>query len=268
MRILPAICLGALLPPLIGAGGPDYVNSHRCVLTWEGAPAAQTANAIVWIARDGGPWQPAEQVESDGGALRFTVPDDGAYRVRLGPADATAPPAEEHAYGETLLIVDTRPPIIQLHEARRVWLTPDLQQLELQVSLYEPHLAPAATRLFFRRQGSDIWQDGGAISIRDGRAAWTVPAVVAGDALGVTLVATDLAGNRALVRGETPAPPPMIAAGGEQRPAPDAPVPPASAPAGIDGAEPLERFGQASGLAGLDPGVRRLHEQADRKSVV
>lgn len=237
VKLRSAIIAISALSSLCGvaAAGPPlrYVNAQEVSVSFQSESTAPIDTVQLWLSTDaGGHWTPHTEFERTATSIRFRVPEDGAYDLYLvleNAAGRSAPLPQPRSEPHVRLIVDTRPPIVQIHDARRVAAvdaglalgaaggrntcstkedglpiaentqsTPAAGQvLEIRVSLYDPHLSERALRLFFRKQGQSEWLDGGPVREADGHVHWQPPDDLVSETLDVLLLATDLAGNRA-----------------------------------------------------------------------
>lgn len=129
--------------------------------------------------------------------IRFVAPADGCYDffvVAENDGGASSPPPVAGDAPHLSLIVDTTPPTFQVHAMRTIPHAPGV--VEIHATLVDEHLGATPLRVFYRAADADPWRDGGLAELRTSGFAWTAPASL--DRCDVCVVATDLAGNRAV----------------------------------------------------------------------
>lgn len=206
-----ACCAGA---PARAAPPVRYVNTHEVAVSFQATDGAAVERVRLWLSRDGGDtWSAYNGRTPVGAGPRFEVTEDGLYDVYVvleSAAGASGPAPAPGAEPHLRVVVDTRPPIVQIHRAdrSRSGVGDGADRLEIDVSLYEPHLADGGVRLFLRAAGAADWRDAGPVQPTDGRVAWFAPPGLDRERIDLRIVATDLAGNRAAddFAGVSPAP--------------------------------------------------------------
>jgi TolA-binding protein len=179
---------------------PQYLNSRTIILSFQTANSAEIERVRVWVLTDdGGTWTEATVAPSAANAVRFNAGHDGNYSFYLvleneggRSADAPSTGAKPHAR----VIVDTAPPTLQIHQARRHDSPGGDPQVQLNVSLVDENLGENGVRLFYRSNTDASWQDGGPVIFAHGIVTWQ-PAADIGPTGDLRLVVTDLAGNQA-----------------------------------------------------------------------
>jgi len=199
---------GSLLVCLLaGPGSPEpvpatvYVNSPSIVLAYHATEASGQTRARLWVSRDqGATWAPAENVRSYRSALRYRSAGDGKYWFYIvlendagRSADPPVPGSRPHA----IVVVDTARPTLQISAAEPAHTPDGNRAIRLRLCLVEENLGPAAVRVFYRVAADEPWRDGGPLRVTEGAATWEPPPEV-GQQVDLRLVATDLAGNRAV----------------------------------------------------------------------
>jgi hypothetical protein len=200
---LPALLLACCAPALAQAAPPvRYVNTHEVAVAFQAADGAAVERVRLWLSRDGGDsWSAHVGSNPSGAGPRFEVTEDGLYDVYVvleGAAGASGPAPAPGAEPHLRVVVDTRPPIVQIHRVDRSASGDGVDRLDIDVSLYEPHLADGGIRLFFRAAGAADWRDGGPVLPTEGRVAWSAPPDLERERIDLRIVVTDLAGNRAV----------------------------------------------------------------------
>lgn len=180
---------------------PRYINTSQIVLSYQTDPGVPIEQAKVWISRDlRRTWQPVSKVFSTPGSIRFNTQTDGrydVYMVLVNAAGRSAADPEPGARSHGVIIVDTTPPLLQVHRAQPVDNAASQRQLQLDVTLVEEHLHEHGVRLFYRTDGGQDWRDGGPVRIDEGRGQWPIPEKLSAP-FEILLVTADRAGNRAL----------------------------------------------------------------------
>lgn len=192
---------------------PHYLPSRQIVLAYR-ADATQDVRAELWVSRDHGrQWEEAYAISAGPGTLRYFAPLDGAYDLYLilrNDAGTSGPPPQPGSEPTLRVIVDTVPPLLQLHEHRAERLEDGTPLVHVRASLVEENLSPEGIRVFYRTDDED-WIDGGVAVHADSELTWTPP-VAPGTEIDLHVVVTDLAGNTSaaeLPGVEIPAPPPI-----------------------------------------------------------
>jgi len=179
----------------------QYVNSRDVLLSFHASGPPPPVPVEVWITRDDGrTWAVAEHEAASTGTLRVQVSEDGRYGFYLvleNAAGRSGPPPTAGTRPHALVVVDTAPPLLQLHAARVEFEAGGKRRVRIELSLIEEHLSEAGARIFYRACDAGSWRDGGVLSVRSGQAVWPVPAG-AGPKIDVCVTATDRAGNRAV----------------------------------------------------------------------
>lgn len=254
-RLRPSLRCGLLLIGVCGlvaaadAGGPRYVAARSLYVSYRVADRTPQTLAELWVSTDSGrTWTLAATQPAGKAGFTFEAPRDGAYellvQLRESPATSTSPPPG--AEPTLRAVVDTVPPLVQIHEqvpAR----APDAACL--RATIIEEQLDPASIHVF-TRGAADLWVDGGVATWSPPLLCWVPAARLEADAE-VRVAVVDLAGNRTLSEPLQLAPP-ASASQPTTQPATTQPVA-TTAPA----APP-----EVSPLAGAD--ALRLHDLAQR----
>jgi len=193
-------CLAAVLSlagPLHGAS-PTYVATREVIIEFQVSQPADDAIAQLWVSRDSGrTWSKADAAQVAGHTLKYTAPADGRYDFYLvlcSSAGASAAPPQPGCVPAASVIVDTLPPLLQIHGARPESVG-GCRRVVFDASLVEEHLSETAVRVFYRTDGSP-WRDGGPAEAASGTVTWRVPAGFP-ERADLRVVVTDLAGNQA-----------------------------------------------------------------------
>lgn len=198
-------CLAALLllPAVAFAAEADnvrFVDQRTLRLTYRIANAAPIEQAELYISRDRGrSWHPHPIEIRQPGELSLTVDADGRYDFYIILANAggtSAPPPTPGTEPHGRILVDTTPPLVQLHAASVEHRDEAGATLKLQASLIEEYLHDRGVRLFYRTDTTGIWRDAGAIELHGKSATALLPALTE-PRCEIRLVTADLAGNRA-----------------------------------------------------------------------
>jgi len=178
------------------AGSPLYVASRQVVLTYRTERSAEGVEAELWVSADSGRTWTQATVPNSKGVLCYAAPSDGKYDfyiVLKNAAGASAEPPRSGSKPTATVIVDTVPPLLQVHDTSAAPTTGSPSTVNFKVSLVEEHLSDTAVRVFYRANDK-TWRDAGVAKLADERLAWTVPPDV-GPVADLRIVATDLAGN-------------------------------------------------------------------------
>ncbi len=213
---------------------PQYVASRQIVLQYRATDDAPVEEVLLWVSTDAGrTWQAAEATRDGRHTVRYAAPADGRYDfyiVLRNAAGTSAAPPEPGSRPVATIVVDTLPPLLQLHGAE-VQPTDDCGlQVSLRTTLVDENLSKAGLRLFYR-DSSQRWIDAGPATALDDRLVGCLPRCDQ-PTVDVRVVAADLAGNSAsadVLTVELPKPPnatPAPAATATQPICP-APAPPA-----------------------------------------
>ncbi len=252
-----AAVAGLLVPASVAAAPPAeprYLPAREIVLEYQVAADAVVDEVEIWMRRGATatePWERRPYTPLGRTRARVRVPEDGAYDFYVilhNEGGASGPPPTTETEPLLSVIVDTTPPLVQVHEVRGT--PPDRPTaadgvgphagsptslprgaLTLRTTIIEEHPVHSAVRLFYRFENGD-WCDGGPLE-RDGDTLrWSWPLGL-GRPHEMRLLVVDRAGNRALADivgfdrsaanapDDAPDPPPAVAA--------DQPTPPASA---------------------------------------
>lgn len=180
------------------AAPPQYVASRDVVLEYQPANVATVTGADVWVSADAGrTWQPADVVADGERTLRYAAPADGKYDfyiVLRNAAGVSGPTPEPGAEPAVTVIVDTTPPLFQIHRASLESGDDGRPIVALKATLVEENRSDSAVRVFYRTPPND-WLDGGPAHLANDRIVW-IPPEAAGPVIDLRVIATDLAGNR------------------------------------------------------------------------
>jgi len=195
--LIPLLVLALPRPSAHADPLPSYVAAREIVLEYRTANAVAVGGADLWVSTDRGrTWRGADAEPAGQRSLRYTAAADGRYDFYVVLRNAAGTSADPPVPGTTptvSIIVDTTPPLLQIHSAQ-VETIDDEAVIRLKVSLVEEHLADGGLRVFYRTTPGQ-WQDGGTATVDNGALRWAPPASVHSAELDVRCVATDLAGN-------------------------------------------------------------------------
>ncbi len=201
--VLTLACLGAIVPGVLGGADASHVRhvaSNRVTLDFELADSASVRDVELWLSRDGGwCWESICVDRQTPTSLVFSAPHDGVFELYLvlrNEIGESLPPPVAGDPPHATVVVDTSPPLFQLHGQPTTTLIDGVTHVRQRLTLIDEHLGRGAVRLFYADLNGE-WRDGGPASVdpEGGAFDWTPPA----DAVGRPLraLATDLAGNRA-----------------------------------------------------------------------
>lgn len=181
--------------PHAGLADVQYAASRDVLLEPRFSGDAAGASVELWMSEDAGARWTLERRAPLAGPLRFGAPRDGRFGVilRVVSEQATSPPPP--AVGDRAdltLVVDSTPPVFQLHASSLGRTHRDEVELVMRCTLVEENLAPSGVRVFYR-EGVE-WIDGGAADWSPTRLRWRPPAGAI-DAVDIRAVATDRAGH-------------------------------------------------------------------------
>lgn len=196
-----AIVLAYALSATSGGETPLVVDQHAFQVRYSVANGAAVTAIDAWLTPDdGATWSRLPASAIDTGRVDIKVDQDGTYGVYLvlrNAGGASAPDPEAGTTPQTTVLVDTQPPIFQLHGVAPTEVTttqPAAGTLIFSASLVEEHLPETGLRVFYQTSETE-WHDGGTATFTDGRLAWLPPALDR-PIRAVRITATDLAGNR------------------------------------------------------------------------
>lgn len=202
-RTLSILAVGLGLGTIVARADftPRFVNSRHVALCYRTADAAVVDAVHVWVSTDSGrTWQSQDEVQVFDDRVLCAVERDGRYDFYLvleNAAGVSAPPPVAGTRPHSSVVVDTTPPLLQIHSSKLDTDDEGLTLLSLRTSLIEEHQSRRGCRLFYRGDPTGLWCDGGEVCVSDDLAEWPVPKLDA-DRIEVKLVATDQAGNRAV----------------------------------------------------------------------
>lgn len=184
----------------VSTPAPRYVADRAVVLDFRLAAPAEVAAVELWLSRDGGwCWESVCVDRPTPTSLAFLAPHDGRFELYLvlwGADGPSLPPPVAGDEAHAAVVVDTLPPLIQLHGGPELVVQGGERHVRQRMSLIDENLGRGALRVFYR--GADgAWCDGGVAQFDAAERAfdWSPPAGAEGAELRV--IATDLAGNRA-----------------------------------------------------------------------
>lgn len=185
-------CLAS--PPI--ADGVRYLAARSVTLMIGSDPSARAERMRVYLSCDAGrTWDPTEAV-LEGATARFELPGDGRYEcyiVLSNEVGDSAPPPTPGAPPHAVVVVDTAPPVLQLH---RVQVIRDPERsVRISLTLADDNLGEDGLRLFYRSGAGGVWMDAGTMHVQERQVQWSVPDAVTG-MVDIRMTATDLAGNR------------------------------------------------------------------------
>ncbi|MBK9127675.1 MAG: tetratricopeptide repeat protein [Phycisphaerales bacterium] len=182
------------------ADEPRYLATRDVRIDYAMAAGSGPCEVELWVSRDGGQnWEPVQARSPATGTLRFAAPQDGRYDfflVLTGEAGASGPAPRRGTPPTLSIVVDTLPPILQVHRVAPHREGAGLV-LAIDATLIEEHASAAGLRVFYRTDAASDWIDGGPAGNAAGQLRWSVPATLTAPSCDLHLVATDRAGNRA-----------------------------------------------------------------------
>jgi len=215
----------------------QYLATNQIRLTFQAEGERDLLGAEVWLRDERSAEWRRVATEWDGGqSALVTIEEDGCYDVflmlRNEAGGSAAEPGPETA-GQACVVIDTAPPVLQVHAVRVVDRGEAGIELRAGLTAYEENHRAEWIRVFYQPETGGRWVDGGAGRVVDGELVWPVPRDVSGE-LRMRVVATDSAGNRAADEwsGRLPAAAPAGATGGGSKVEPLAVAPVEIAPVG------------------------------------
>ena len=145
---------------------PTFVRSSRIVVSPQVDAGTPVERIELWSSRDGRRSWRLATTTTDSRRVEYEAPEDGRYELYLrliNEAGASADAPTAGAAPTASVIVDTIPPLLQLHEARAALDDAGETVLSLRLSIFDENLGPAGLRLFFRAAGTATWHDGGPL---------------------------------------------------------------------------------------------------------
>lgn len=177
---------------------PRYVATHTMVLTYSVQNGVAVEGVDLWVSLDRGhTWKPAEAQGKRPEALTWAAPADGEYdlfMVLRNAAGSSSDPPAPGTPAHLSVVVDTVPPMLQIHAAQVRSLAGLHRSLHIDATLVDEHLSDSGARLFFRRSQTDRWSDGGVLTFNGRSALWELPEHLP-STFDIRVVATDRAGN-------------------------------------------------------------------------
>ncbi len=200
MPLAALLLLGLLRSDVPCAAEPQYVRSRDVLVTFTTDHEMQVTDVELWVSRDGGQaWTRAAARRASPRAVGYSAPEDGRYEFYLvlhNDAGASAPPPDAYSTPHLRVIVDTQPPVLQLHAPAPTTPATAGTTLAVRLSLIDEHLGECGVRVFYRPLAESAWRDGGQRPVCGQELAWPIPAGLAGT-IALRCVATDRAGNQA-----------------------------------------------------------------------
>lgn len=180
------------------AASPRYLASRDIVLECRPANGTVVQAADLWMSTDGGrSWQTVELERAGPTTLRYKAPADGRYDfyvVLRNAAGASGDPPKAGTAPITTVIVDTVPPLLQVHDCRVEYVSDEWPTVVVRASFVEENAPKVPIHIFFRTLGK-AWLDGGPATLTDNRITWDPPES-AGPVIDLRVTAKDLAGNQ------------------------------------------------------------------------
>lgn len=193
------LCVWAGMRLAVAGNAPQQMASHDIVIEFEAVNGVPISDVELWVSRDSGrDWQKAVAERTGDTAVRYFAPENGRYDFYLVLRNDAGASAEPPAPGSTpvaSIVVDTVPPLLQLHEARIEPVAAGSPTIIFDVSLVEENLSDTGVRVFYRTEGGP-WTDGGPVVRCEKTLTWQAPDDL-GSPADFRVVATDLAGNSA-----------------------------------------------------------------------
>ena len=190
--------VGGLVAPA-HAAPTTYLASRQIMIEYQ-ASTTTDVTAELWLSIDQGrTWRIVPSITVSDGSLRYFADNDGRHDLFLvltnnagASSDAPGPGTEPIA----TVIVDTVPPLVQIHDVEFETDSEGVRHTLITASLIEENLSPTGLRIFYR-SSTDEWADGGIAEYVSGFISWPTPADL-GPLIDLRVVATDLAGNSAV----------------------------------------------------------------------
>lgn len=178
------------------AGGPRYVAARTLYVSYRVADRTPQTLAELWVSTDSGrTWTLAATQPAGKAGFTFEAPRDGAYELLVQLRESLATPQSPPAGAEPTLraVVDTVPPLVQIHEQVPATMT---GAACLRATIIEEQLDPASIHVFTHGP-DDRWVDSGTATWVPPLLCWAPTARLEPDAE-VRVAVVDLAGNRTL----------------------------------------------------------------------
>ena len=177
-----------------------FVKSRSVVL---GYNSVQPVDQVeVFASHDAGrTWEPVRIQNIHQGSVEVHATHEGRndfFLVLHNAAGASSGPPETGTAAHASVVLDTRIPIVQLHECAVQPLRGDEPFVHLRMNIIEEHLAAGGVRVFVRRGAATPWQDAGALAYSRDSILHPLPRELAQGMFDLRLVITDQAGNRTM----------------------------------------------------------------------
>lgn len=177
-----------------------FVASRHVALAVHSGPESVVDQIELWVTTDGGRTWTLDQTLRGVERPIFRAPRDGRYGflVRLRNAAGDSGPAPRPgATPQHEAIVDTTPPLVQLHAAQRQPTDPSV--VMLHATIIEEHLGLDSPYVFYRHATDRPWIAGGRAAHSPDGLRWRMLSSVSRDmTLNVCIVVVDHAGNRTM----------------------------------------------------------------------
>ncbi len=197
--ILTILC--ASTGAIAGTTGADtlrYVPSRDVVIDYRPANDTEITEVELWVSADSGrTWDLVDTIADDGQTLRYAAPADGKYDFYLvlrNDAGSSADPPEPGAKPAVSVVVDTVPPLLQIHATLADHDFDGTPIVTMDATLVEENLTDDGLRVFYRTI-PERWLDGGRVTFDDDRLLWFPPEPL-DTFVDLRVIATDRAGNR------------------------------------------------------------------------
>ena len=215
MRQAAAIMLAATAACHVSAQ-VHYVAARTIILECATANDVEVSHVDLWVTTDNGrTWTTEDTPVQSGNTIQYTADYDGRFGFSIilnNDAGPSGPVPQPGTHPAITIVVDTVPPLLQLHQAQAQRDDDNQLTITLSTSLIEEDLSSTGIRIFYKTLGNE-WTDGGCAAPTDNTITWSPPGTVEAQ-VDLRIVATDLAGNRATSETITveipPAPPTFL----------------------------------------------------------
>ena len=195
------VLLGCLVFPGGGAAvraDARYVPTRTVTLAVQSGANEAVDRVRVYVSCDEGmDWSEVATV-LHGHSVRFELPGEGQFEcfvVLENEAGESSGPPGPGAAPHAVVVVDTTPPVLQIHRVQMLQGSSGERSLRLGLTLMEENLGETGLRLFHRAGAKSPWMDAGPVRVVERNIIWSIPDSLSG-IIDVRLTATDLAGNR------------------------------------------------------------------------
>ncbi len=198
MRYTAALILAATT--LINASAQSrYVSTRIIVLEYGTTNGVEVSHIDLWVTTDNGrTWSSVDAPNQTPNALRYTANHDGRFGFSIilhNDAGPSGPAPEPGTTPAVTIVVDTVPPLLQVHDAQARRDDDNNLTITVTTSLIEEDLSDTGIHVFYRTLNGD-WTDGGSVQPCADTITWSSPPTLE-TMIDIRIVATDRAGNHA-----------------------------------------------------------------------